>query len=494
MFHDEFFPTPTEVISQMMHPVREQLGSWYQMMVLDPSAGKGDILDWLSGSYNVNKQNLHAIEINGDLRAIIAKKGYTCVDSDFLQYRGRGGYNVIAMNPPWSNGDEHLLKAWDVMTDGYIVCILNAETLRNPHTERRKLLARIIEEHAMQPPKFIGQAFKKAERPTDAEAVIVWLHKKTERVFNFDGMKAEQDFVKVDDFNSNAPATRDFFEALVAQYNAAEDALKAMYESETKFAFYIKGVFDKYTADTEQSSPRYFQQRVTDLRTRFWQYLFDKSKINNIATSAVKEELERYINQNSNMAFSLHNIYEVMGRVMSMRGDIINKAITDAFDEATKYHRDTLKHTEGWKTNLSWRVGKKIIIPYGNPGSLHWYGSRARSFFEDLDKALCHLIGKRPDQIVGLLSTMEKHFGYGRGTYGGKFESEFFTFIVYWKGTVHLTFNDLDLLETFNLTAAKLKGMAVGDGTTPRAKPTKKRKKTAEQNSSQPSLFLGSGS
>jgi hypothetical protein len=492
MFNDEFFPTPSDVIGQMIYPIAQHL-EWYSMMVLDPSAGKGDILDWIADRHRARRDNLHAIEINPDLRSIIAGKGYTCVDSDFLQYRGKGGYNVIAMNPPWSNGDEHLLKAWDVMTNGYIVCVLNAETLRNPYTERRKLLARLIKEHKLQDPKFIGQAFKKAERPTDAEAVIVWLHKKTERPFSFDGMKTEEDFVKAGDFSSNAPATRDFFEALVAQYNAAEDALIAMHEAETKYAFYVKGVFDKYAADTEQSSGSYFQKRVTDLRTRFWRYLFDKSKINNIATSAVKEELERYINQNSNMAFSLRNIYEIMGRVMSMRGDIVNKAITDAFDEATKYHRDTLKHTEGWKTNLSWRVGKKVIIPYGNPAALHWYGSRARAFFEDLDKALCHLVGKRPDQITGLLTTMEKHFGYGRGIYGTKFESEFFTFIVYQKGTVHLTFKDLDLLETFNITAAKLKGIAVGDGTTPRAKPTRKSKSKATNTPTQP-LLLGGGS
>ena len=56
-------------------------------------------------------------------------------------------YAAIVMNPPFSAGAAHLLKARDVMQDGgKIRCLLNAETLRNPCTNERKELAAKLEE------------------------------------------------------------------------------------------------------------------------------------------------------------------------------------------------------------------------------------------------------------------------------------------------------------------------------------------------------------
>jgi hypothetical protein len=51
------------------------------------------------------------------------------------------------MNPPFENGDQHFLKAWDIMRNGDIVCLLNAETLKNPYSERRKTVLKIIEDN-----------------------------------------------------------------------------------------------------------------------------------------------------------------------------------------------------------------------------------------------------------------------------------------------------------------------------------------------------------
>ena len=52
------------------------------------------------------------------------------------------------MNPPFSNGDKHLLKALQMQEKGgNIVCLLNAETLRNPYTESRKELIRQLDKY-----------------------------------------------------------------------------------------------------------------------------------------------------------------------------------------------------------------------------------------------------------------------------------------------------------------------------------------------------------
>ena len=48
-------------------------------------------------------------------------------------------YDLIIMNPPFDNGDKHLLKAIDLQKNGgAIICLLNAETLKNPYSKYKK--------------------------------------------------------------------------------------------------------------------------------------------------------------------------------------------------------------------------------------------------------------------------------------------------------------------------------------------------------------------
>ena len=112
--------------------------------VLEPSAGKGDILDHITKHH---RAKCYAIEKNPELRMILQEKKYKVIDTDFLEYRKDSDFNVIIMNPPFSNGDEHFLKAWEILEDGKIVCLLNAETIKNPFSEKRKLVQKIISDN-----------------------------------------------------------------------------------------------------------------------------------------------------------------------------------------------------------------------------------------------------------------------------------------------------------------------------------------------------------
>ena len=88
-------------------------------------------------------------------------------------------WNTILMNPPFSNGDEHLLKAISLAekTGSTIVCLLNAETIRNPFSNKRKaLLQKLKEYHAEY--EYVQNAFASgtsAERHADVEVVIISL-------------------------------------------------------------------------------------------------------------------------------------------------------------------------------------------------------------------------------------------------------------------------------------------------------------------------------
>ena len=73
MFNSEFYPTPRNVIDQMQLDCTGKI-------CLEPSAGKGDIVDYLK---EYGAAEVLACELNDDLRTIVANKA-TVIGSDFL--------------------------------------------------------------------------------------------------------------------------------------------------------------------------------------------------------------------------------------------------------------------------------------------------------------------------------------------------------------------------------------------------------------------------
>ncbi|MGZ3930998.1 MAG: hypothetical protein ACXVP0_06410 [Bacteroidia bacterium] len=114
-----FFPTPKDLIAKMLE--------WAQLKendaILEPSAGKGDILDAIRKHFQDAEPNaepdLDAIELNSSLREILALKGYNVIGTDFLSYDDTA-YDKIVMNPPFENGldIDHVTHAFDLLKYG----------------------------------------------------------------------------------------------------------------------------------------------------------------------------------------------------------------------------------------------------------------------------------------------------------------------------------------------------------------------------------------
>jgi tRNA1(Val) A37 N6-methylase TrmN6 len=71
------------------------------------------------------------------------------VHDDFLTYQTCKHYDLILMNPPFSNGDLHLIKAIEMQkrAGGAIICLLNAETIRNPYSSTRSVLVDYLRQY-----------------------------------------------------------------------------------------------------------------------------------------------------------------------------------------------------------------------------------------------------------------------------------------------------------------------------------------------------------
>jgi hypothetical protein len=116
-FDPEFFPTPRRIIDRMLARIDTD-AKYY----LEPSAGRGDIaraiLKRHANHWGSNNAVVECIEASPDLCAILTNRELTVIGVDFLTYDGVSYYDAIVMNPPFSNGTTHLLRAWDFLHAG----------------------------------------------------------------------------------------------------------------------------------------------------------------------------------------------------------------------------------------------------------------------------------------------------------------------------------------------------------------------------------------
>jgi 16S rRNA A1518/A1519 N6-dimethyltransferase RsmA/KsgA/DIM1 with predicted DNA glycosylase/AP lyase activity len=175
----DFYPTPTNLIRKMLSHIDFRT----IRTVLEPSAGKGDIVEHIekqfkyTHSYNRNekKYDIDSIELDNNLRHILQGKNYRVVHDDFLNYNTYKKYDAIVMNPPFSQGDKHLLKAIEMQQQGgKIVCLLNSETIKNPYSNTRKELIQLLEKYNAKV-EYIHDAFATAERKTNVETALIYI-------------------------------------------------------------------------------------------------------------------------------------------------------------------------------------------------------------------------------------------------------------------------------------------------------------------------------
>ncbi|MBU2430301.1 MAG: hypothetical protein KKH99_06375 [Proteobacteria bacterium] len=125
----DFYPTTGQLVIEMWHMIPEEY-RYEAKYILDPSAGSAAIIETLKNLYkNYRTKTYHAIEKDLNLIAMLRGKGILVVDYDFLNYNGSDKYDIIIANPPFSEGDKHLLKAIEIMYSGHIVFFAECRNL-----------------------------------------------------------------------------------------------------------------------------------------------------------------------------------------------------------------------------------------------------------------------------------------------------------------------------------------------------------------------------
>ena len=486
MLNSEFYPTPKKLIDKMLE------GTDLSMVfsVLEPSAGKGDIvevLDKLQGSYGRNyerlKFDIDCIELDRDLRSVLEGKEFRVVASDFLKYSTIKEYDLIIMNPPFSTGSSHLQKALDLQerNGGAVICLLNAETLKNPYTNERKALKQRLEDYDASI-EFVEDAFIDAERKTNVEVALVkvLLPKPKRQSIILERLKKAQEQEEAEQQESTDVVENDFLKAIVSQFQAEVKAGVELIREYYAMQSFILDRFEKdeKTGETVQkgdcilelrvgrhdASVNEFLQRV---REKYWRALFSNHKFTGQLTSNLQGEFYNKLDKLKDYDFSIHNINEVRIQMLKQVSKGIEDSIISLFEEFSYKHSwydetsSNIHYYNGWKTNKAWIINKKVIIPLQGWRDLEysWGGFKPTNSevgwkLADIEKCFDYLAGvpATNNNIYFWLQNAEQD-GQSRNI-----ELKYFKVTFYKKGTCHITFSNEELLKKFNIYGSQKKG------------------------------------
>jgi hypothetical protein len=474
MFNNGFYPTPRHVVDLMVKPYASEMHKW---AVLEPSAGKGDILDAIAENpkerwnnpYKVPRKHVYAIEIEPELVYILQEKGYRVISNDFLTFENRYHFDLILMNPPFSNGDEHLLKAWEVLESGHICCLLNAETINNPCTRTRELLGKIIADNGAA--EYLGDCFRTAERRTGVNVALVRLEKTSGKTrFDFGFAKGGRVDISGEIQAGNEIALNDKLGAYIRAYEKTCGSFIGYLKAREEVKLFAGSFLDKdnlqnliATAEKEPGLTSQYNSFVDELKRHAWFEILAKLDIEKYLTNGIRQNFNSFKENQGAMELSRENIRQFIIFLAQNRGAIMDTAITDVFDTFTKFYEENRCHVEGWKTNSQWKVNRKVILPWYiemSYSSHYSINHRKWDEFADIDKVMCYITGKQyPDYSKrdesGGIVLLKDAISRVRIGDSSLHESEFFSFRCYKKGTLHLYFRDEWLWAEFNQRACK---------------------------------------
>lgn len=486
MFSPEFFPTPRNLADQMFEPYRQLVEDGEIGSILDPEAGKGDLLKPAFGLQV--RPRLYAIEKSPELRGVLAAlevefghsyrtyKPVHVLGDDIFGYQGRHVFDLILQNPPFSSGAEHLLRAWELLADGgRVACLLNAETIKNPHTSMRQRLATILDHGTVE---YLGSAFAKAERPTDVEVALVRLRKPEPDPsgrFNFSRAEKERNAPRpvAAEVIENAVARQDFVGNAAIAFDLSTRALTELSQAWRRADHYLAAagvaLSDILPVDYKaQAQPEHVNALIDAAQVKAWHSIIERSDLERYFTGKMRKDFDDFMAGQGRLDFNKTNVLALFENIFHSRHSIADTAVQEVFDRMCSY--DPKNKIEGWKTNSGHKVNEKVILPsfivYDGGFRLSYH--RDYSALNDIDKALCHVTGRSFSAIETLERALSNAFdrrksrlatnmGLQHVTTTGA-TSEFFECKFFKKGTLHLKFRERSVWEAFNIAAARGKG------------------------------------
>lgn len=455
IFNRDFYPTPDNVIEAMQIDCRG-------LKVLEPSAGKGNILDYLNDN---GAKEVFYCEINRDLAKICQAKAKQIGD-DFLQLKAEqiSHIDMIVMNPPFSKWKEHILHAYNIAPDGCtIISLCNSDSI---DILKRGELNHIIRNHSNT--YSLGDCFANAERKTNVDITCIHIFKP-----NYDNETTFEGFYMGTDEYENSAEGIIRYDEIQSYVNSYIGALKQFEKVEQAFAE-LKPITSKFNLDSGLSYEFSYGTKATnkiefgkELQRIAWKKIFSYMKMNNIMTRGVMNDINKFIENQTNVPFTRRNIFRMIEIIYGTRQQSLDRALVEVVDNFTRHTHENRFGVEGWKTNAGHLLNKKFIVDYmfevkhsyhRNGGNLGLRYNSNNERIDDLVKVLCNLTGTLYEQCSSLYGFVDKFNGLESGRW---YEWGFFRIKGFKKGTIHLEFTDLNHWWLLNKKYGEIKGFTL---------------------------------
>jgi phospholipid N-methyltransferase len=524
-----FYPTPPELVSKML----ACLDFSKHLNILEPSAGDGAIVWGIAEKaahyYHGDHYDISVdcIELDESLRQLlkhrfseersseflekwreldqlhyarrtpaqtrqmneyshmakIIKTPVHIVHDDFLAFHCCKKYDAIVMNPPFEHGDLHLMHALELMQGGgQIVCLLNAETIRNPYTNSRKVLIRELNELDAQI-QFLASEFEspEARRKTAVEVALVNVSvpQKQRSSFIFDRLqKAKEEATEV-----NSPKslirTGDKITAMVELFQFETQCGLALIREYESLRPYMLDTLDgikpygttcilTLSVGTDSNHLQHcdVNEYLRETRLKYWKEMFKVPEFVDRLTSNLLKELHETVDRMADYDFTEFNIRQLYDELGAKLFQGVEDTIISVFDKLTAQHAhypectQNIHYYNGWRTNKAHKINKKVIVPiWGMFSSYSWSKnafdvSVAYSLLSDIEKVLNYL----DDGTTGDVDLQEALKAANAGAQTRGIVCKYFTVDLFKKGTCHIKFRDEAIVDKLNIYGCRRKG------------------------------------
>jgi hypothetical protein len=458
LFGQDFYPTPPEVAATMLDPLDLR-----GRVVIEPSAGSGNLV---RECLDRGAAEVLTVEPEPELRAILAAiPDSRLIGADWLTVTAEqiSHADLVVMNPPFSADEAHILHAWAIAPPGCeIVALANWNTISGHYRGLQLQLAKLIESHGSS--ECLGECFSTSERPTRVSVGLVRLTKPGARpgADEFDGF-----FLGADDIEAQGHG--------LIPYRRSRDIVNRyveacrIYDEQVAAGVRLRNVLDGFFGKDLGLQVTIEGQAVTrnrfrkDLQKQAWKHVFAEFLPQQMATSQLAKDINRFVEQQSRIPFTERNIYRMLQIVAGTQEQRIDRAVEEAIDSLTRYTTENRYGVEGWATNSGYMLNQRFIRPhmaelaYSDPRMvrLQTYGSQWDEI-QDLIKALCFITGRAIEEVRTPERISENQYWPGDW-----YEWGFFLFRPYKKGTVHFEFKDSEVWAALNARYARIKGQVL---------------------------------
>lgn len=479
MFNDNFYPSPKKVQELLLDGIKLST-----QKVLEPSAGKGDLAEAIADNMYGSKRvfpKIDVVESENELCSILQGKGFNLVGYDFLEYQTNTEYQAIIMNPPFDNGDKHVLHAIklaenQVSNSCYISAIVNAETIRNPYSVYRKELLQLLNNYNAEI-TYHSDLFKGegVERKTGVETAIIKLtvnpiQRRVSTSYSdiINNVNSSNESNTLENslstiVHSNEVQARvNDIKTLVKQYQYHIKLLKERYMADGAIA-YLERLVDGFSSELSRLPE--INEDIERLRRQYWTAILKTDEFSQNLTGHGREQLQKQLDGAKGLEITYSNIEMLLMAVAQNSSNILMDSCLNMFERITQYHNNefstNIHYFNGWNSNSAFKINPKFIMPLTDRfssgfssedmGAGYKYLNYDRVDFIEYQKVTWSVREFITDLIKMLKLIDASVTDDFRLIKLGEYETDKIRFKMFKKGTVHFWFKDLDLLEKFNV-------------------------------------------